>query len=55
MGTGIFNIVIGGVMIVGGAMGELALLGTNSSPAIVVVGVIVAGMGVVQIIKLKRR
>ncbi len=41
-----FRIIIGIVMIVGGASGKLALRGTNSSGALVVVGVLLLGYGI---------
>jgi hypothetical protein len=44
-----WNIVIGVIFIVGGLSGRLALIGTGSSGAIVVVGVGLVGWGVVQL------
>lgn len=46
-----YNIVIGGIFIVGGLSGELALLGTNSGGALAAVG---AGLVVWGIVQLKR-
>lgn len=51
----ILNIAIGLVMVVGGATGELALLGTSSSPALLVVGGIVAVLGVFQLVRAIKR
>ena len=55
MGAGIFNLVVGLVMIVGGASGKLTLLGTNSSVALIAVGVGIGGLGVFQLIKSRKR
>jgi hypothetical protein len=41
-----WNIIIGLVMIIGGATGKLALRGTHSSGALVVIGVLLLGWGV---------
>lgn len=49
MGAPIFNIVFGIVCIVGGATGKLALIGTNSGPALAVAGACVTGLGVFQL------
>jgi cadmium resistance protein CadD (predicted permease) len=46
--TGIFNIVVGLVMIVGGLSGKLALLGTNSGTLLAAVGLIPLVMGIRQ-------
>ena len=51
MGRGIFNIVLGGVFIVGGLTGNLALRGTDSSGAIVIVGVGLVLYGLYRIVK----
>ncbi|HUS68410.1 MAG TPA: hypothetical protein VMZ28_27940 [Kofleriaceae bacterium] len=51
----ILNIVLGIAMVVGGATGQLALLGTSSSTALVVVGAVCAGLGVYQLIRATRR
>jgi hypothetical protein len=42
---GIGNIIVGIVFIIGGATGKLALIGTNSSPAIMVLGVALVAWG----------
>ena len=42
---GLSNLIFGGIFIVGGASGKLALIGTNSSVALLVVGVAMAGYG----------
>lgn len=49
MGSAIFNIIFGIVCIVGGATGKLALIGTNSGPALAVVGAGVTGLGIYQL------
>ena len=41
-----WNIIIGLVMIIGGASGKLALRGTQSSGALVIIGVLLLGWGV---------
>lgn len=46
-----WNIIIGLVMIIGGATGKLALIGTQSSKALVVLGVVLLGWGVFQIVR----
>jgi len=46
-----WNIIIGLVMIIGGATGKLALIGTQSSGALVVFGVLLLGWGIYQIVK----
>jgi hypothetical protein len=48
---GIVSIVIGLVLIVGGLSGRLVLIGTHSGPALALVGLAVAGIGVVRVIK----
>lgn len=48
------NIIFGGIMIIGGLSGKLALIGTNSSGALVVVGFLVGGYGVYQVARQKR-
>lgn len=41
-----WNIIIGLVMIIGGATGKLALRGTHSSGGLVVVGILLLGWGI---------
>jgi hypothetical protein len=48
-----WNIIIGLVMIVGGASGKLALRGTSSSGALVAIGVALLGWGVFQLVRNK--
>ncbi len=55
MGAGIFNLVLGLIMIGGGASGKLTLLGTNSGTALVAVGVGLSGLGVYQLIKSRKK
>jgi len=45
------SVIIGLVFIVGGLSGQLALVGTNSGPALAVVGVLIAGRGIYRIRK----
>jgi hypothetical protein len=47
----ILNILIGAAMVLGGASGHLALLGTGSSTAIMVVGGVVIALGVFQLVR----
>jgi hypothetical protein len=46
---GIFNLIIGGIMIVGGLSGKLVLKGTSSGGALAVIGVILAGIGIYRL------
>ena len=50
----ILNIVLGAAMIIGGASGRLALLGTGSGTALMVVGGVCAALGVFQLIRAAR-
>jgi hypothetical protein len=47
---GIVNIVIGGIFVVGGLTGNLALRGTQSGTAIAVVGVALILFGIFRIV-----
>ncbi|MBI5498088.1 MAG: hypothetical protein HY904_24005 [Deltaproteobacteria bacterium] len=49
MGAGIWNLVFGIGFIVGGLSGKLVLFGTQSTTALTVVGVVMAGWGASQI------
>lgn len=51
MGTAIFNIVMGVLAILGGLSGEVVLLGTHSSTALIVIGAVIGGLGVFQLIR----
>lgn len=55
MTSPIINIVMGVIFIAGGASGRMSLIGTNSSGALVVAGVVVAGWGAFQLWKQKAR
>jgi hypothetical protein len=44
-----FSIVLGLIFIVGGLTGNLALIGTNSGPALAVVGVLILGRGIYRL------
>jgi uncharacterized membrane protein (UPF0136 family) len=48
---GIINIIIGAVFIIGGLTGKIALRGTNSGPAIAVVGALLVAFGIYRIMK----
>jgi len=50
----ILNILLGVAMIVGGASGRLALFGTGSGTALMVVGGVCAAIGVYQLIRAAR-
>lgn len=45
------NIIIGILFIIGGLSGKVALIGTNSSGALVVVGLLIAGWGVFKMMR----
>ena len=51
MTRGIVNIILGGIFVAGGASGQLVFIGTSSSLAIIVVGVLLMGFGVWRIVK----
>jgi hypothetical protein len=51
----ILNIALGLVMIVGGATGQLALLGTSSSPLLVAAGAACAALGSFQLVRAIKR
>ncbi|HPF38828.1 MAG TPA: hypothetical protein P5081_18510 [Phycisphaerae bacterium] len=48
---GIGNIIIGLVFVIGGLSGKLALRGTESGPAIAVVGGLLIALGVYRMLK----
>ena len=50
----ILNIALGVAMIIGGASGRLALFGTGSGTALIVVGAVCAALGVFQLIRATR-
>lgn len=50
----LLNIALGVAMVVGGVTGQLALFGTGSSTALVVVGAICAALGVYQLVRAAR-
>lgn len=54
MGTAIFNIVMGVLAILGGLSGDVVLLGTHSSTALIVIGGVIATLGVYQLIRAGR-
>lgn len=49
--TTMWNIIIGLVMIIGGASGKLALRGTNSTAALIAIGVALLGWGIFQVVR----
>lgn len=51
MGRGIFSIVIGVVMIIGGMSGQLVLRGTDSGGGLAILGFVVIGVGIFRIVK----
>ena len=55
MGAAIFNIAIGVAMLIGGASGKLALLGTSSSSLLMAAGGLVAALGMYQLVSRLRR
>ena len=50
----LLNVALGVAMIVGGVSGQLALFGTGSSTALIVVGAICAALGVFQLVRAQR-
>jgi hypothetical protein len=50
----ILNVALGVAMVVGGVSGELALFGTGSSTALIVIGAICAALGVFQLVRAAR-
>ncbi|HTE55771.1 MAG TPA: hypothetical protein VK698_33180 [Kofleriaceae bacterium] len=50
----VLNIAIGIGMVLGGVSGKLALLGTGSATALIVVGAVCAGLGVFQLVRAAR-
>jgi len=46
-----WNIIIGGVFVVGGLSGKMALRGTESGPALAVVGAGLVIWGIVQVVR----
>ncbi|MEZ5325122.1 MAG: hypothetical protein R3F19_08655 [Verrucomicrobiales bacterium] len=49
-----WNIIIGLVFVVGGLSGKMVLIGTNSSPALAVVGGLMLIWGIVQMVRSKK-
>jgi hypothetical protein len=50
----LLNLALGLAMLAGGVTGKLALFGTGSSTALVVIGAIVAALGLFQLIRAMR-
>ena len=55
VGAGIFNLIIGLLGLVAGLTGRWTLWGTDSSIALAVVGAGIAGLGVYQLVRSRRR
>jgi hypothetical protein len=55
MRSGMWNLAFGLVAVVGGASGELTLLGTGSTTALMVVGGLLAAFGLIQIVRARGR
>jgi hypothetical protein len=51
MSAGVWNVIIGLVMLAGGLSGRFSLLFTNSSLALAVVGGVIAAVGGYQIVR----
>ncbi len=51
----ILNILVGAALVFGGATGKVALLGTDNSTAIMVVGGVVILIGIYQLIRAMKR
>ena len=51
MGAIVFNIVVGLIFLIGGLMGELRLIGTGSTTAMAVVGGVILGIGLFQLVR----
>ncbi|MEM9187647.1 MAG: hypothetical protein AAGF12_00625 [Myxococcota bacterium] len=54
MGAGIFNLIIGGLMVAGGLSGRFTLLGTNSTEALAGLGAAICAYGIYQIVRSRR-
>ena len=54
MGAGVWNIVMGLAAIAAGASGQFSLIGTNSSVALIVLGVVFVVWGIIQIVRQRR-
>jgi len=52
--AGLWNIIVGIVFIVGGLSGQLALIGTNSGPALAGLGAVILVIGIGQMIRSNR-
>jgi hypothetical protein len=46
---GLFNIVIGGIFVVGGLSGKLVLIGTHNGPALAAVGGVLVLVGLYRL------
>jgi hypothetical protein len=48
---GIVNVIIGGVLVIGGLSGKLVLMGTGSGGALAALGAVVLILGVVSLVR----
>jgi hypothetical protein len=48
------NIAIGAALALGGATGRLTFIGTNSSGLLIAAGAVIAGIGIIQLVKAAR-
>ncbi len=55
MVAAIFNIVIGGLLIAGGATGRFTIIFTDSVEITIAVGATIAGLGIFQLIKSRKK
>jgi UDP-N-acetylmuramyl pentapeptide phosphotransferase/UDP-N-acetylglucosamine-1-phosphate transferase len=51
----ILNILVGAALVLGGATGKVALLGTQNTTAIMAVGGVVIAIGIYQLVRTMRR
>ncbi len=51
---GLMNIVVGGVFVIGVLTGNLVMRGTQSTGALVVIGIVAIGMGLYRLINDRR-
>lgn len=50
----LLNIAAGAALAIGGATGHLTFIGTGSHTALIAVGAVVAGIGVIQLVRAAR-
>lgn len=54
MAIAIFNIVMGLIAIIGGLSGRFVFIGTSSSWVLVLIGLVILGLGVSQLVRRRR-